>query len=177
MSGCVQRARQSDDFAYTLNGDRSNIEFSIPIALNYGLQRIDLTFSTLDKNGLIFLGMDPPPPIPAGSGNLAFDGTVVNFYALQMEDGYLVSLFDFGVGFVRVVHSSIGRLNDGASHNVTLKAKSKFVRIWVDTTKDGDKVADIVLTGKPKFKVSRAFIGGLPMREFKPHRYLLFILL
>ena len=118
-----------------------------------------MTFATLDKNGLIFLGMNPEAE------------DTVNFYALQMEDGYLVSLFDFGVGYYRVRHDSVGRINDGASHNVSLKAKArKFVRIWVDTTKEGPKVADISLTGRSDFKVSKAFIGGLPMREFKPHR-------
>lgn len=154
----MQTARKTDIGAYTLNGDRSNIEFDTPLLRN-GLQRIDLTFATLDKNGLIFLGMNP-------------DGeNSDNFYALQLEDGYLVSLFDYGIGFVRVRHDSVGRVNDGAPHNISLKAKAKkFVRIWVDTSRDGPKVADISLTGRTDFSVSKAFIGGLPMQEFKPHR-------
>lgn len=152
--GCVQTARKTDIGAYTLNGDRSNIEFDIS-----GLQRFDLTFATLDKNGLIFLTKNPE----------AEDAPI--FYALQLEDGYLVSLFDFGFGYMRVRHDSVGPVNDGAAHNISLKAKSRrFVRIWVDTNKDGPKVADISLTERTDFKMSKAFIGGLPMREFKPNR-------
>lgn len=172
VTGCRQQAEIPDTGAYQLNGARSNIELDIGTPLQYGLSRLDLTFSTLSKDGLIFLGMDPPVTAATPEGNFAFDATPVNFYALQIEDGYLVSLFDFGTKFERVEHKSIGRVNDGNVHNVTLKAKNrKFVRIWVDTTREGPKVADVILTKEQghKFKASRAFIGGIPMQEYTPH--------
>ena len=140
----------------------------IRIPLDYGLQKLDLEFATLSKEGLIFLGMDPPTDFPEAR-QFAFDESPVNFYALQLEDGYLVSLFDFGVGYMKVKHESVGRVNDGKIHNVTMRAKSKFIRVWVDVDKDGERAADIGLTGYPKFKVSKAFAGGLPMRGYTPH--------
>lgn len=172
VTGCRQQAEIPDDGAYQLDGARSNIELDVTQPLTYGLSRLDLTFSTLNKNGLIYIGMDPPTTTTTPEGNFAFDAKPVNYYALQLEDGFLVSYFDFGTKFERVKHESIGRVNDGKVHNITLKAKNrKFVRIWVDTTKDGPKVADIGLSSEEshKFKVSRAFIGGIPMQEYKPH--------
>jgi len=101
----VLHGRADDYRAYKLFGDRSYIELSVGTPFTYGLQRLDLEFTTLDKNGLIFLGMDPPL-IPDGA--FGFDASPVNFYALQLEDGYLVSLFDFGDGgFKRTVFFTI----------------------------------------------------------------------
>ena len=142
------------------------MKLDVPFPLTYGLQRVELEFTTLGKNGLIFLGMDPPYIF---EGAIGFDPAPVNFYALQLEDGYLVSLFDFGAGPVRVKHTNTGRVNEGRVHNITLKGKSRFVRLWVDQPRNGEKTADISLSGRPKFKVSKAFIGGLPMNGYTPH--------
>ena len=48
----MQTAREPDVGAYTFNGANSFVNIiNKDNALQYGLQRIDLTFSTLDKNG------------------------------------------------------------------------------------------------------------------------------
>ena len=163
----MRYGRLADTGAYELNGDKSYVRL-LTGQLPYGMKRIELQFTTLDKDGLIFLGMDPPF-VPEGS--IGFDPTPANFYALQLEDGYLVSLFDFGGGFVKQRHASLGRVNDGKVHNITVKGKPAFVRLWVDTDVTGPRVSDIQLNGRPKFKVSKAFVGGLPMRGYSPHRF------
>ena len=166
MCGSLRYGRLADTGAYELNGQKSFVQLFLPEPLSYGMRRISFQFTTLDKNGLIFLGMDPPF-VPEGS--IGFDPTPANFYALQLEDGYLVSLFDFGGGFVKEKHESVGRVNDGVVHNVTLKGKG-FYRLWVDTDTTGPRVADFTLNRRPKFKVWKVFIGGLPMRGYSPHR-------
>ena len=165
VGGSVRYGRLVDTGAYKMNGQKSFVELSHE-PLSYGMRRISFQFTTLDKDGLIFLGMDPPF-VPEGS--IGFDPTPANFYALQLEDGYLVSLFDFGGGFVKQKHVSVGPVNDGNVHNITLRGKG-FFRLWVDTDTTGPRVADFTLNRRPKFKVSKAFVGGLPMRGYTPHR-------
>ena len=137
--------------------------------LRFALNKVQLNFSTLESDGLIFLGMDPPLEV----GGITSQNPVVSFFSLEIRNGILVSKFDFGNGFRTVVHDSVGKVNDAKMHQFIMKAKNnKFVRFWIDSDTKGPKANDIDLTGDAvdsKFTISEVYIGGTPMRGYIPH--------
>lgn len=173
----MRQFRPADKGNYILNGDESYVEIDVGSQLNLGLRKVSLNFATLEKNGLIFLGMRPPSPFEMedGSSKFFFDSYDTNFFALQLEDGYLVSLFNYredeklNTTFQRHVHKNAGMLADGKLHTILVRAKPTFVRIWVDTDNNGPRIHNVELKGEPRFRVSEAFVGGLPMRGYKPN--------
>lgn len=136
---------------------------------SYVLQKVVIEFSTLEKDGLIFLAMDPPKTI----GGATSQDSVVSFYALEIQNGYLVSKFDYGNGFQRVVHTKGGLVNDGNTHQLLMKSRTKkFVRFWLDTTTKGDRMDEIDLSkdvAHSKHRVTEVYVGGTPMRGYLPN--------
>lgn len=146
--------------SYSFFGQGSYIEVDVGDTLPYGLTRIKLSFATPRKFGFLFLAMHLQY-----DDAIYFKDDLVNFYALQLENGYLVSVFDFGEGVRRIVHTKAGRLSDNKLHNVTVRTKRKFTRLWVDSQKKKRKVSDVALSTQPYFRVSKIFIGGLPLKK------------
>lgn len=163
----MREFRPADSGNYILNGNNSFVELDFA-AIDFGLRKITLNFATLEKNGLIFLGMDPPE-IPAELSSFFFEPTFVNFYALQLENGYLVSIFNFEGETQRIVHTDIGDLSDGKVHSITMRARAnRYTRLKVDSPGGGLWASSIELGKKAKFKLTKAYVGGLPMRGYKP---------
>ena len=130
-----------------------------------------MDFATLGEDGLIYLGMTPPTTTTAFRKRRAVEPSEI-FYALQLQDGYLMSVFNFGEGVKSVVHENVGRLNDGKTHNVTIRTKSNVLKIWVDTTRKEESISDLELS-EPVFSLRAAYGGGVPLRTFVPSVYVL----
>lgn len=129
-----------------------------------GFKRTELSFATLEENGLIFLGTNPPQ----NSGGITVSNPITTFNALEMEDGNLVSKFDFGNGFKTYVHTAAAKLNDGKTHTFLMRVTSKkFLKFVVD----GNTVnkIDIRTDTGLRYGISEIFTGGVPMQYEMPH--------
>lgn len=165
VTGCTQVARNLYNGDYTFEGD-GFAQFDVG-SLSFGLKKVELSFATLEKDGLIFLGVDPPQVI----NGIEVQEPIINFYSLEIKDGYLISKFDLGNGYMEVKHEKAGNVADGKKHVFEMKSKSKkFIRFWLD--KGVERLNDVDLTSdqnESKTKITEIYIGGMPMREYLPH--------
>ena len=164
VGGCVQKFKPLHNGNYTFDGS-GFVEFDLNGEGTSGFRRTELSFATLEENGLIFLGTNPPQNI----GGIAVSNPISTFSALEMKDGYLVSKFDFGNGFKTYVHTATGKLNDGKTHTFLMRVKSKaFLKFLVDgkTINKTDITTD---TTDLRYGVSEVFTGGVPMQYEMPH--------
>ena len=145
---------------YTFSGD-GFVDFEIDSRLPSGFGRIELLFATLEENGLLFFGSDFPEN----------DDTTVSttFNGLEIEDGYLISKFDFGDGFQKNKHIAGGKLNDGKPHTFLMRDRRIQGKNYYVFYVDGKKVNQINLSKNRKLGVKKVFIGGLSMQYKLSH--------
>ena len=89
-----------------------------------------------------------------------------NFYSLEVQNGYLLSKYDFGDGFKEFNHTLFGKVTNGQKQNFTIQTKPKAQFTY------GKATEPFSLLRNQKIEASSVFLGGLPMRAFKPIEYI-----
>ena len=159
VNGCQGKFKDFDTGNYTFSGD-GFVNFETYGRLPTGFERIELLFATLEENGLLFFGSDSPE-----NGHAAASTT---FNSLEIEDGYLISKFDFGDGFQKTMHTAAGKLNDGKPHAFLMKiGRSKEKKYEFHA--DGKEINQVNVSKDSKLGVKEVFIGGLPVQYKLPH--------
>lgn len=111
-----------------------------------------MAFRTLESNGLLILAQDPEEKA---------------YFAVEMNDGYLVCKYDFGSGPKEVYIKDFGRLNDGNTYEFQVKSRRGKMTIKIDDKKLSD-VISIDRTTSVQYRANKIYVGGVPMKEYYP---------